>query len=107
MSGRKKKGTQTFQVGKGIKTDSSRSPLKGVPNTNLDTYSKDNGEFRSRKKYGEDGFAVKDLDVGHFDHNFIDHAHDYIGSRRSKERELSDKERREMSKAKRKRRFWK
>jgi hypothetical protein len=106
MSGKKKVDNKNFYIGKGIKSDSFRSSLKGSPNTNLDTYNKETGKFCSRKKYGNDGCVVKDLEVGHFDHNMNDHAHDYEGWNRLDYRDLSRKEQRELSKAKKKRRFW-
>ena len=104
---KKKKETKLFHLGKGIKTDKRLTPRKGEPNTNLDTYGKDDGKIRNRKKYGKDGFAVKDLSVGHKDHNKEDHAHDYNNEKRSEKRALTAKEKRELEKAKKKRRFWK
>lgn len=106
MSGKKKVDSKTFHLGKGFKTDSKRTSVRGFPNTNLDTYNKNDGKLRGRKKYGADGFAVKDLNVGHYDHNKEDHAHDYHGTKRSEKRSLTKKEQRELDKAKKKRRFW-
>ena len=103
----KKKENRLFHVGKGVKTDNRLTPLRGEPNTNLDTYAKEDGKIRNRKKYGRDGSAVKDLSVGHFVHHKNDHAHDYMGSARSGPRDLTFKEQRELNKAKRKRRTWK
>ena len=106
MSGKKKKQTRFFHIGKGIQTDERLTPRKGEPNTNLDTYNKLDGKIQNRKKYGKDGFATKDLSVGHYDHNKDDHAHDYKDKKRSNRRDLTVKEKRELEKAKRKRRFW-
>ena len=104
---RRRKQTKLFHIGAGVKNDDARTSLEGKPNTNLDTYRKEDGKFTSRKKYGEDGRAKKDLDAGHYDHNQKDHAHDYNGNKRSAEREnLTKQERRELNKAKKKRRFW-
>ena len=107
MTGKKKKENKNFHIGKNIKTDNRLTSLRGEPNTNLDTYSKSNGRFRNRRKYGADGYALKDLSVGHYDHNFFDHAHDYNGVVRGAGRSLTIKEKREINKAKKKRRFWK
>lgn len=107
MSGKKKVENKNFYIGKGVKSDERLSPIQGVPNTNLDTYSKKDGKFKGRRKFGEDGFANKDLNVGHYDHNKQDHAHDYNGTLRSEKRNLTKKEQRELNKAKKKRRFWK
>lgn len=106
MSGKKKKTTKVFYIGKNIRSDSRLTPIKGEPNTNLDIYGKSDGKLRTRKKYGKDGFAIRDLDVGHYNHNKGDHAHDYHGVFRSEKRSLSKKEKSELKKAKRKRRFW-
>lgn len=48
--GKKKVETKVFQVGKGRRTDSSRYPIFGPPNTNLDFYNKKNGLFCGTKK---------------------------------------------------------
>lgn len=96
-----------FYLGKGIpKNDTDSKPLKGVPNTNLDTYNSTTGVFRSRRKFGSTGFAVKDMDVSDEKHP-IDHVHDFVnGKRIKKPRKPTKKERREFRKAKRKRRFY-
>lgn len=107
MSGKRKKETKKFYIGKNIKSDEARSPVKGSPNTNLDFYDKKSGTFLSRRKFGNDGNAQKDIDKGHSDHNKEDHVHDYKDSKRLGDRNLSKKERRELQKAKKKRRFWK
>ncbi len=80
--------------------------MVGSPNSNLDTYDKKDGKFRSRRKYGKDGYAVKDLDVAD-KHKPYDHVHDITyNSRPPESRSPNKQEKREFSKAKRKRRFW-
>ena len=102
-----------FRVFKGGKNDDGLTPLHGAPNTNLDTYDKRNGRFKSRRKYGNDGNAYVDLDTAHGCKSNVgyDHAHDIDVNKepkRSKEhRNLTRKERREINKAKRKRKGWK
>ena len=95
-----------FFHGKGIpKNNTSSKPLKGVPNTNLDTYNSTTGAFRSRRKFGVTGFAVKDMDVSDEKHP-IDHVHDFKNGKRIKiPRKPTKKERKEFRKAKRKRRI--
>ena len=104
---KKKVPTKIFFVGKGQKSDERYSPLVGVPNTNLDFYNKKTGKFTSRRKFGKDGRAKKDLDKIHTSHGSNDHAHDFDGLKRGFERPLSKKEKREIKKASKKRRFWK
>ena len=58
-----------------------------------------------RRKINYNGFALKDLDKGHKTHNHQDHAHDYSNKQRGKERPLTKKEKHELSKASKKRRF--
>ena len=106
MGKKRKIETKTFQIGKGRRTDELRSPLNGPPNTNLDFYDKKTGEFVGRRKFGYDGTANKDLDKQHHSHGNKDHAHDYDGKKRGKERSLTTKEKREVKKASKKRRFW-
>ena len=87
------------------KTNKGSKPQKWEPNTNIDTYNVITGEFRSRRKFGKDGYATKDMDVSDENHNY-DHIHDYNEGKRSKVRRLpSNKERKELKKAKKKRRF--
>lgn len=103
----KKKKYPLFHVGKNIpKNDKRNTPFVGEPNTNLDTYDKRTGKLHQRRKFGRDGNAYVDLDVAD-DHKSYDHAHD-IHNRicRQKDRQLNKKEKRELNKAKRKRRFW-
>ena len=95
-----------FHIGKNKpKYGTQDKSMQGEPNSFLDTYRKKNGRFHSRRKYGTDGNAVVDLDVATAVHS-EDHAHDINGNNRSKDRPLTKKERREINKAKRKRRFW-
>ena len=106
MGKRRKIETKIFQIGKGRRTDELHSPLNGPPNTNLDFYDKKTGEFVGRRKFGYDGTANKDLDKQHHSHGNKDHAHDFDGKKRGKERSLTTKEKREVKKASKKRRFW-
>ena len=106
MGKKKKIETKIFQQGKGRKTDELRSPLNGPANTNLDFYDKKTGKFVGRRKFGRDGTANKDLDKKHDSHGNKDHAHDYVEKKRGKERPLTAKEKREVDKATKKRRFW-
>jgi hypothetical protein len=98
-------------VYKGGKNDSGLTPLFGVPNTNLDTYDKRSGRFKSRRKYGNDGNARVDLDKAHSNKYPFDHAHDINTNndlpRSEYHRPLTRQERREINKASKKRRFWK
>ncbi|MBQ3589960.1 MAG: hypothetical protein II980_05880, partial [Clostridia bacterium] len=72
---------------------------------NLDTYNSTTGAFRSRRKFGVTGFAVKDMDVSDEKHP-IDHVHDFKNGKRIKiPRKPTKKERKEFRKAKRKRRI--
>lgn len=106
--GRKQK-RNFFHIFKGGKDDKGITPLKGAPNTNLDTYDKRNGRLKSRRKYGKDGNAFVDFDTADR-HKKYDHAHDIDVNKtpiRSKEdRKLTRKEKRELNKAKRKRKGW-
>ena len=98
MGKRRKIETKIFQIGKGRRTDELHSPLNGPPNTNLDFYDKKTGEFVGRRKFGYDGTANKDLDKQHHSHGNKDHAHDFDGKKRGKERSLTTKEKREVKK---------
>ncbi len=98
---------EKFYHGKGIpKTDIGSRPLKGEPNSNIDTYSKRNGAFVSRRKIDEKGKAYVDLDVGDL-HRPYDHAHDLVSLSgfHKNHRFLTKRERKEINKAKRKRRI--
>ncbi len=105
---RKGKGNKYFRVGKNVpKNDSMLKPMKGEPNSNLDTYHKESGKFYSRRKYGKDGYAVKDMDVAEKTKPY-DHVHDIsYNDRPHEDRKPTKQEQREMDKAKKKRRFWK
>lgn len=104
---RKKENNKTLQVGKGYRRVGTRSPIEGEPNTNLDFYDNKTGEFVSRRKFNSRGKAEKDLDKGHKSHNKEDHAHDFGNNKRGGERPLLKKEKREIKKASKKRRFQK
>ena len=94
-----------FHHGKDLpKTNMGRKPRKWKPNTNIDTYNAQTGEFRSRRKIGLDGYAKKDMDVSDDKHK-DDHIHDFEGEKRSKARLPNKKEKSELNKAKRKRRL--
>lgn len=103
---RKRKNNQ-FSIGKNVpKNDSGRKPMYGAPNSNLDTYNKKDGTFRSRRKYGQSGYAIKDMDAAD-KHKPYDHVHDIdTDNRPHADRAPDKKEKRELKKAKRKRRFW-
>lgn len=98
---------KSFYQGKGIsKNDKSAKPLRAESNTFVDTYDKKTGIFKSRRKYNGQGNAYRDLDVGH-EHRPFDHVHDF-STREDihKNFRLPDKrEKTELKKAKRKRRF--
>ncbi len=99
-----------FYVGKNKpKTDKRQSCFEGEANSNMDKYDKRNGKFVSRRKFDKDGKAYVDLDAADKKHK-NDHAHDIDVKKvppRSEGREnLSKKERRELNKAKKKRRLW-
>ena len=96
---------QTFFKRKGEKSDSSRTPITGEPNTNMDKYGKNDGRLIQRRKFGNDGAARTDLDVGGM-HKPYDHGHDYGEKGRTDDRPLTKQEQQELDKAKRKRRFW-
>lgn len=97
-------GRKTYGVGKNIPaTDKYDNKLDGSPNSNLDIYNSETGEIVSRKKYGPDGKAKKDLDFIHRDKK-DKHVHDYNGTSRSERRSPNKKESREMYKAEKKRR---
>ena len=97
-----------FFHGKGIpKNTHGKKPMKWVPSTYLDTYNAKTGRFRARRKFGEDGWAYKDMDIAD-SHKNSDHIHDIKSSSRSSEdRNPTKKEQKELNKAKKKRKFWK
>ena len=90
------------------KTNERLTEFEGEPNSNMDKYDMRNGKFVSRRKFNNEGKAYIDLDVATPVHNF-DHAHDIDADKQSRSfprEELSRKERRELRKAKRKRKGW-
>ena len=103
-----KKIVKIFYHGKNLpKSDSSRTPTKGVPNTYIDFYYKKSGLFHRRRKLNSKGFAYKDMDMPDLCENER-HVHDYLeNGRRSDPRSPTKSELNEMKKASRKRRFWK
>ena len=103
-----KKEYNRYTVGKNYpKNTSSRTPICGAPNSNLDTYDRSTGMLVQRRKFGRDGYAERDLDRAHPSHRVKkDHAHDYPGRSRGPERPMSSQEKREFGKASRKRRFY-
>jgi hypothetical protein len=93
--------------GKGIKPTASqrRAPIEGVPNTNIDFYNEKTGTLHRRRKIGENGKAKKDMDVGYPNsRESNDHVHDWDNNKRSPKREPTKQEKRELDRAKRKRR---
>lgn len=87
------------------KTAFGQKPMKWIPWTYLDTYSTENGKFRSRRKFGSDGWAYKDMDTADEKHP-RDHIHDiHHGDRSKKPRDPNKTEKKEFEKAKKKRRF--
>lgn len=86
------------------KTPYGRKPMKWIPNTYIDTYSTQTGRFRSRRKFGKDGWAYKDMDTADEVHKY-DHIHDIFKCNRLKARKPNKKEKKEFKKAKRKRSF--
>ena len=105
--GKKFKISRIFYFGKGIsKSDSQRTPIKGAPNTNIDFYEKKTGRFHRRRKIDSKGQAYKDLDMPDINES-ARHVHDYSeNGKRSKLRNPTKKESREIEKASKKRRFW-
>ena len=103
----KKKTTKIFFYGKNLKkSDSVHSPISGEKNSNIDFYNKYTGKFHRRRKIGNKGFAIKDYDAPDY-HKPKYHVHDFIGLRRNEiDRPPNRKERREINKIRKKRRFW-
>ena len=98
---------EKFYCGKLIsKTDIGSKPLKGEPNTNIDSYRKKDGVFTSRRKINHKGDAYVDLDVAD-SHRPYDHAHDLVRLKdfHKNHRPLTKREEREINKAKKKRKF--
>ena len=102
-----KKPYKQFFHGKNIpKSVYGNKPMRWIPWTYLDTYNSQNGRFRSRRKYGYQGFAYKDMDTADEVHPH-DHIHEIKDGIRSKTIRLPNKsERAEFYKAKKKRRFF-
>lgn len=100
-----KKPYKQFYHGKGIsKTPYGQKPMKWLPWTYIDTYNAATGWFRSRRKFGEDGWAYKDLDTAD-EHKPWDHVHDIYHGHRLSGRKPNTVEKKELKKAKKKRRF--
>ena len=78
--------------------------MRWFPWTYIDTYNADTGSFRSRRKFGSDGWAYKDLDTPD-NHKPYDHVHDIQKGNRAPDRKPNKQERKELEKAKKKRRF--
>ena len=79
--------------------------MKWHPKSYIDTYNAENGKFRSRRKFGKDGWAYKDMDTADKKHP-RDHVHDIHKGNRFDARPPSKAEKKEFKKAKQKRRFW-
>lgn len=105
---RKKKNQQTdsFHIGKGIKSDETRSPMTGAPNTNIDFRRKKTGILIRRRKLDNNGNAYVDLDEADINHPY-NHSHDIHDKKRDDPRHMTKKEMREFVKARKKRRPWK
>ena len=97
----------SFFKDKGRTTDKGKNSFEGEPNTNRDYYRKEDGKFRRRRKFGKDGYAVKDYDAAD-NHKKHDHVHEITreGGRNPQDRKPNKKEEREIKKAKKKRRAW-
>lgn len=102
-----KKPYKQFFHGKNIPASPhGRKPMKWLPWTFLDTYNIQTGRFRSRRKYGADGWAYKDMDTADEVHP-QDHVHEILKGFRSKSQRVpTPKEKKEFKKAKKKRRFF-
>lgn len=102
----RKKTTNYFHIGKNIsKNDSLLTPMHGYSNTNFDTYHKESGKIKSRRKFDNNGDFLKDLDVAD-KHKPYDHVHENIAGKRGSDRSPDKKEKKEFYKIKRKRKFW-
>ena len=87
------------------KTNKGSKPKEWIPNTYIDTYNAYTGRFRSRRKFGKNGYATMDMEVGD-EHRPYDHVHDYVSNKRNEIPRLPNKkEEVEFRKAKVKRRF--
>lgn len=96
-----------FNYGKNLPKSAKRSkPMQWIPFSYIDTYNIINGLFRSRRKYGKDGRAYKDMDTADT-HRPYDHIHEiHNGVRSLTSRKPNYYEEKELTKAKRKRRFY-
>ncbi|MBR2970479.1 MAG: hypothetical protein IKC48_01605 [Clostridia bacterium] len=100
-----KKPYKQFYHGKGITNKQfGQKPMKWFPWTYLDTYNAKTGKFRSRRKFGSDGWAYKDMDTAD-NHKPYDHVHDIRKGYRFDDRKPNKAEKKEFKKAKKKRRF--
>ena len=63
--------------------------------------------LKTRRKFDQNGRAREDLDVKHGDHKNGDHAHRFNGTKRGGPENLTKKEKIELEKAKKKRKFYK
>ncbi len=94
-----------FIHSKGMPKTTRRSkPMKWFPWSYLDTYNAETGKFRSRRKFGYDGWAYKDMDTAD-NHKPYDHVHDIHRGKRFGDRKPNKAEKKEFKKAKKKRRF--
>ena len=99
------KSYKQFFHGKGIsRTSFGKKTMKWIPWTYIDTYNAKTGRFRSRRKFGKDGWAYKDMDTADEAHKY-DHIHDIYKGNRLKARKPNKREINEFKKAKKKRRF--
>lgn len=101
----RKKPYKQFFHGKGVpKSMYGSKPMKWFPWSYIDTYNAETGKFRSRRKFGRDGWAYKDMDTAD-EHKPYDHVHDIQRGTRAADRKPNKTERKEFYKAKKKRRF--
>lgn len=100
------KSYKQFFHGKDLhKTNCTHNPIKWKANTYIDTYNAQTGKFRSRRKFGKDGWVYKDMDTAD-EHRPYDHIHDWNNKQRAKvPRKPNKQEASELKKAKKKRRF--
>ena len=100
-----KKPYKQFHQGKDVKkTPFLHKPMKWLLWSYIDTYNAKSGRFRSRRKFGSDGWAYKDMDTADEKHP-RDHIHDIHKGNRFDARNPTKSENKEFKKAKKKRRF--
>ena len=100
-----KRPYKQFHHGKGVKkTPFLHKPMKWLSQSFIDTYNAESGRFRSRRKFGTDGWAYKDMDTADEKHPH-DHVHDIHKGNRFAARNPNKSEIAEFKKAKKKRRF--